>query len=786
MTFGSVVTHVDNKFLCLVDITRLGIAVYDQETCCLHVTEVWETDLRNFSNIQNAILQTRPTVIVTSSRTNEELIGILKKNGENETKYTVEILKSSDFSYEAAKGKMMLLQFSGIPENATPQERLLSLASRIDFENLQMVRAIGGLIHFLLKKRLVIELEEHNQSLLVNTIKSLRINKLLTLDVVTLRALQIFQNEAHPSAHSVGKPKEGLSLYAILNRTQSIVGKQMLRNWLLQPLQELQEIEERLDGVSFFSKPETAEHIFQLKSYLKCVKDVAKILVRIRAFHASVTDWYHLFQTIVHVLRIKDICRFLNMDLKIFEKMSKVDDSPLFMLANSIDSTIDFEKSREEGRLIVKGGINEELDELKITYSELDNFLDLVGKEELKRHTFINALRVMYFPQLGFQIAIPIQSNVSLEEQTNLPGFHFQFHTSSFIYFKNDTTDELDRYFGDIHHKIVDLEDSIVRRITSSLLSNTSQLLELVDIIAELDCLISFAEVAKEYNYTRPIVTTENVIYIENGRHPLQELCVRGPFIPNNTAIAYGREGAMKLITGPNFSGKSVYLKQVALITYMTHIGCFVPCEAARIGLTTKILTRIQSRESVAIGKSSFLIDLQQIKNILTTSDERTLLIIDEFGKGTNQFDGVALLSATIEWILKQKEHCPKTLISTHFSELFEYDLLPKDPNLELLTMDIMLKNTPSHPEIIFLYKLVKGFTAFSYGNYCALIAGLPIELLERANEIHAKLLNDETIEPVITNKWQNKLTNIVQLFECFDCDHGDLKKFFNQIFQND
>jgi hypothetical protein len=118
---------------------KLGIAVYDQETCCLHVTEVWETDLRNFSNIQNAILQTRPTVIVTSSRTNEELIGILKKNGENETKYTVEILKSSDFSYEAAKGKMMLLQFSGIPENATPQERLLSLASRIDFENLQMV-----------------------------------------------------------------------------------------------------------------------------------------------------------------------------------------------------------------------------------------------------------------------------------------------------------------------------------------------------------------------------------------------------------------------------------------------------------------------------------------------------------------------------------------------------------------------------------------------------------------------------------------------------------------------
>eukprot|EP01127_Copromyxa_protea_P016716 TRINITY_DN5012_c0_g1_i15.p1 TRINITY_DN5012_c0_g1~~TRINITY_DN5012_c0_g1_i15.p1 ORF type:complete len:374 (+),score=44.11 TRINITY_DN5012_c0_g1_i15:571-1692(+) len=360
-------------------------------------------------------------------------------------------------------------------------------------------------------------------------------------------------------------------------------------------------------------------------------------------------------------------------------------------------------------------------------------------------------------------------------------GLKYQFHTQSFGYFKNDTCEYLDENVGDIHHKIVDIEGAISQELTAQTISYAPFLLNISSLAAKLDCLLAFAKVAEEHHLARPQVTDENVLYITGGRHLIQEICVTNSFIPNDTSLAINREGSFKLITGPNYSGKSVYLKQVGLITFMAHLGSFVPAEIALIGKTDRIMTRIQSSESVSVDKSSFMIDCQQAASMTTLATSRSLLIIDEFGKGTNKNDGIAIAAALVHYFLGLGNDCPKILMSTHFHELLSYNLVPtRDPNLELQTMDITLCNSDS--EVVFLYRLKSGFCTHSYGLYCAKIAGLPESLLKRAEEVGEVLLRGDPVEPIIVGRTEEQTERLVEEFTRFDPKNGDIEAFMAYI----
>jgi DNA mismatch repair protein MSH5 len=279
------------------------------------------------------------------------------------------------------------------------------------------------------------------------------------------------------------------------------------------------------------------------------------------------------------------------------------------------------------------------------------------------------------------------------------------------------------------------------------------------DLCGELDCLVALALGARKYQFSRPQMTTSNVIRIEAGRHPLQELTVP-VYILNDCFVAGGTgddENAspglgsqasavqesiespnVLMMTGPNYSGKSVYLKQNALIVYMAHIGSFVPAEKATIGLTDKILTRIASRESVSRNQSAFMIDLQQVALIMTLATERTLVVIDEFGKGTTVSDGAGLCCGVFQYLLDLGVHRPKVLAATHFHEIFENGFLQDRPELTFGHMEVRVDTHAEAVEdqITYLYNFMPGRSTSSFGTCCALMNGIDPAIVERADEL--------------------------------------------------
>jgi DNA mismatch repair protein MSH5 len=343
---------------------------------------------------------------------------------------------------------------------------------------------------------------------------------------------------------------------------------------------------------------------------------------------------------------------------------------------------------------------------------------------------------------------------------------------------------EVDHQIGDVYCNIIDAENSIIRMLEKNVLEKERGIVSIVKIIARLDCLLSLASAAQDFRFSRPQLFDENILIIEDGRHPLQEMCV-SQFIPNDTTISGSRE-RVKLITGPNFSGKSVYLKQVGIIVFLAHIGSFVPAKFAQVGIFDKIFTRISSRETVSVGQSSFFLDCRQMANMINNSTEKSLLLVDEFGKGTNSIDGTAILASTLNDFLR-KTRPPVLLVTTHCLDQKFFEFLDTSINqYQALHMSIHLvaENCERDTEeIVYLYKLVEGIASQSYGRHVAELAGVPITLLERADQVTKAIRAGEPVETVLQQRNEMEMyEKVISLFNSFDCDEGDLDQFLSDL----
>ena len=553
----------------------------------------------------------------------------------------------------------------------------------------------------------------------------------------TLYSLEIFSTESHPNSTSGGY-KEGFSLFNIINFTKSGGGKALLRQWLSKPSCNKAEIDRRLDNVQFFAESSNRSIIEEIWVVLRKTKNIPTIFSSLH-FSPKISDFENLYK----------MCKLLNQFMKSFDALN-----PKCQVLNELHSlyrvevcgkfeeeiavSIDFEKSDETGRISFKSGVNQQLDQLKDSSQLLAQiFAALV--EEISSELKIpdtNDVKPVYYTQLGYLVAIPFGYKLRLPD-----SYQIQKANNETIYVKDSRMYELDEQFGDIHSCIVDLEIELLQELKESLLCFKQEIIDISLKLFEIDVLISFAEATRRFNLTRPKLENSGAIEARQCRHLLAESACEN-FIPNDICL---NSEKISILTGPNFSGKSVYLKQIGILCIMAQTGCFVPAAKATIGIVDKIFTKISTKESVVSRNSSFQLELDQILNAIQHSTKNSLLLADEFGKGTEFNDGIGLFCSVVHYLSKLNSNTPKVLFTTHFHEAFQF--LNDESRFRWLKMDIIFEQRLNN--LAFLYKLKEGISSNSFGCICAKLSGIPTEIVSRAENISEKYSKFLPIEPI-------------------------------------
>ncbi|KAE8186247.1 hypothetical protein CF335_g7499 [Tilletia laevis] len=492
-------------------------------------------------------------------------------------------------------------------------------------------------------------------TLKITSIESIVLQDCLSISAESRIALDVFGEESHAALHSASRKHEGLSLFAILDSTRTPLSHSLLRRWLLLPTTDIAVIENRQAAISTFSSHRNTAAIQSITRELKGVKNIPVMVTKLLNGTARLLDWKAVLKFCYHALIIREAI----LDLSVEEPVEVVDKAKgmcdkkvLNFCSQNIAGIIDFDESASESRICIKTGYDEELDQWKQLYAGLPDLLNRIAQDiRPDVDPKFKEITVCYFPQLGYLLAIPVTEDMS-DQLPTLDGWDFQFASENAMYFKGDKMRDLDTHLGDIHTFIVEREIEHLFALQEAICQHASVLLQIADLFAELDCLLALAEAATRFGWVCPEMTQENVIEIYQGRHALQELTVDS-FVPNDAylqgGIPFNQEGddsagieqiqgakSLLVVTGSNGSGKSIYLKQIALIVLLAHVGSFVPAEGARIGICDQILTSIQARHSVSRLQSSFLLDVSQVGFALRQCTPRSLVLFDEIGKGTD------------------------------------------------------------------------------------------------------------------------------------------------------
>ncbi|UZJ53372.1 hypothetical protein CBS101457_002692 [Exobasidium rhododendri] len=601
----------------------------------------------------------------------------------------------------------------------------------------------------------------------VTSIELIALSDTMFVSADTLKALCIFDEEDH-AVSQLQRRKEGLSLFGIFDCIQTPTSRALLRRWLLFPSRSIPTLDARFDAVGLFLTDKTACRL--LRNEIKGVKNIERLSSRLLDGNADLSTWKGISDFASRCLLIRRHCASIaeaGRGVLIVEKVNTIfTGDRLRQVRQSIEEVIDWDESRLSQRVSVRAGLDAQLDEWRQVYTNLPSILHSVAlrlRDELGNslHAAYH-LYVEYFPQVGYlQALCRIDGRPSDENSIQAGeamGWTYQYSSEIKAYFKTNETKDLDSQLGDLYSFIAGREVEMLQDLHERVAQHLSWLTACSEILAELDCLLAFAFVAAKNGYIRPHMIEEPSLDIREGRHPMQELIVEA-YVPNSTALEGGRGlgvevgeeeeryHSVTVVTGANACGKSIYLKQCALIVCMAQIGSFVPAESATIGVVDKIFTRMQAVESSSTMQSSFLIDMQQVSHALQSCTRHSLLLLDEMGKGTSSTDGASLFAATIRHLLARGYHCPRTLAATHFHEVFHPDLLPEELPFTPAHMQVLLGSdaTRLKEDITFLYKLRYGLELTSHATQCEILCGVPPSVVERAAYV-AQLSRDHNL----------------------------------------
>ncbi|XP_024936027.1 mutS protein homolog 5 [Cephus cinctus] len=730
---------------------HLGAAYYDVITSELFVMEDITDDNPDFNIAKTLYRQCQPRYVVTLMGVSDNFVNVVKRlivthnmdeQQEASSQASSEISRSSQVvlkimprkenNYEICRSRVHCLRLVCETSDVTNDERIIFLNSVLNFKCLVMIHALGLLLRYLDMHwgGLALKSETNAQYLHINYIS---LKDAVMIDDDTYNALQVVQPRYHPSLFKFGnylQSQEGLSLYSILNRCKSRSGVRYLWKLLRHPTRNIDTLNERFNLIDYCLKSNNQDIIENLKSCLRHVYPMGKVILdRQSAPKATASDWNKLYKTISNVICIGEICGNIQSKSTLFAKIANGITNEMHNLKYFIKYVVDFDGVKQKNKFSVNPGVDPKLDELNHQRSNLPRLLTLIGEKDMKTlPKSVLGCRMIYVPDICYVLAITEWIS-SPPEDHEVPGLEFKFMVNGIRHYKSSGARELDDTVGDIFLKIINRESQIMSKLVRYINKHVSPVIKVIEYCAELDTLLSFAMVAQDFNYVRPKMVETPILSIKQGRHPLMERLVT--FLPNDTE---SREDSsrVKILTGPNSSGKTIYLKQVALIVFMAHIGCYVPAESATIGTVTHLLTRILSIESTALNASSFLIDLRQINMALRSSTCNSLVIMDEFGKGTLETDGLALLASVLSNFIERGSNCPHIFAATHIHRVV--DFVPQCPLVEKQTFEYVVNEDGS---LVFLYRVIPGTATCSFAHSVAKSAGLEREVVERALEVY-------------------------------------------------
>ena len=571
--------------------------------------------------------------------------------------------------------------------------------------------ASGAILHYL-------EFTNHLQTAHITHLRRIEEERFVWLDRFTIRNLELYQ-----AMHDGGK-----SLLDVLDKTLTPMGARMLKRWLAFPLKNKAAIEHRLSIVSYFFKDKDIQQV--LYQQLSLIGDLERLVSKIAVGRINPRELVQLKIALTAVETIKNSSTLVDNEalVSIAERLQSCT-----RMRDKIEQTIasDAPMLLHKGG-VIKQGIHPELDEYRrLAYSGKDYLLQIQQRES--EVTNIPSLKISYNNVFGYYI------EVRNTHKDKVPSNWIRKQT--LVSAERYITEELKEYEEKIvgaEEKIAQIEGQLFNELVVSLCDYISALQLNASLIAELDCLLSFANVSANNSYIPPVITETDVLSIKQGRHPVieKQLPMGESYIANDVYLDTNTQQIM-MITGPNMAGKSALLRQTALIVLMAQIGCFIPAESAEIGIVDKIFTRVGASDNISMGESTFMVEMSEASSILNNVSPKSLILFDELGRGTSTYDGISIAWAIVEYLHEYPQAKAKTLFATHYHELNEMEKTfsrIKNFNVAVKEMD---------NKIIFMRKLVPGGTEHSFGIHVAKMAGMPKSVVKRSNEILAQLEKD-------------------------------------------
>ena len=574
------------------------------------------------------------------------------------------------------------------------------------------ITAAGAILQYL-------ELTQHTQIGHITSLQRIEEEKYVRLDKFTIRSLELLQP----------MQEDGRSLLDVIDRTVSPMGSRLLRRWLVFPLKDLKPIGERLDVVDFFFRePEFRQTVDE---QLHRVGDLERIISRVAVGRVSPREVVQLKNALEAVEVIKRACLTTGAT-GATSPIARMGER--FSLCEEIRDRISREVVSDPPQLVQKGGVmadgvSAELDELRhIAYSGKDYLLQIQEREA--QQTGIQSLKIGYNNVFGYYLEV----RNTYKDRVPPEWVRKQTLAQAERYITQELKEYEEKILG-AEDKILSLEAQLFAELVGAIQQYIPQIQVNAMLLARLDCLLGFAKAAEEHRYVRPVIDDSEVIDITQGRHPVIEtqLPLGEQYVPNDILLDNERQQII-IITGPNMAGKSALLRQTALIVLMAQVGCFVPAEAARVGLVDKIFTRVGASDNISLGESTFMVEMTEASNILNNVSPKSLVLFDELGRGTSTYDGISIAWAIVEYLHEQPKARARTLFATHYHELNEME----KSFSRIKNYNVSVKEVDGR--VIFLRRLERGGSEHSFGIHVAEIAGMPKSIVKRAGEVLKEL----------------------------------------------